>query len=253
MKRILAISDLHCGSRVGLTPPSEHKVNSRSKYHKGQIETWEWYKAKIDEIGKVDWLFILGDCVDGTGSKSDGCELNTADREEQGEYAVECIREINTDNTRMVHGTPYHVGLSEDWENPIAKALGARIGSHEFPKIEGVQFDLKHFCGSSAKKELRFTALGNEIKANREWSAQGLQPKADILIRGHVHYFAKAEDEDSIGFTMPALQGYGSKYGKRKCKGRVNYGMVLMTIKDGKVDIQKILGDKDLKCFRVRR
>ena len=142
--------------------------------------------------------------------------------------------------------------MSEDFESQIAREVGWKIGSHEQPTIAGKTFDLKHKIGSSRKKERRYTAIANEIVANREWAQAGQQKLADCVIRGHVHYFKYVRDEDSMGFTCPAMQGYGSKYGARQCSGRVNIGMVLITISDGEIYVNEYLADKDLKSLKAK-
>lgn len=258
MTKGIVISDKHCGHLVGLTPPewqipyAPHSKSQRSKFAKVQHEVWEWYVSTLKSIGNVDFVFSLGDDIDGDGGRSGGSELITVDRDEQCDMAVACNSQIKTSNPGiMVYGTPYHTGVSEDFESQIARELGWKIGSHEQPVIDGKVFDLKHKIGSSKKKELRYTALGNEIVANHEWANAGQQKRADCIIRGHVHYYKYVEDEDSMGFTCPALQGYGSKFGARQCSGRVNVGITQITIDEGMISVTPFLADKELKSLRA--
>ena len=255
---ILAISDKHCGHLVGLTPPewqipySPTSRSQRSKFARVQHEVWDWFVSTTKLIGKVDYVFDMGDNIDGDGGRSGGSELITTDRDEQSDMAVACNSQIKTDKGVMVYGTPYHTGNKEDYETQIARELGWKIGSHEQPTIAGKTFDLKHKVGSSKKKELRYTGIANEIVANREWAQAGQQKLADCVIRGHVHYFKYVRDEDSIGFTMPAMQGYGSKFGARQCSGRVNIGLVHIQISNGEIYINEYLADKDLKSLKAK-
>jgi hypothetical protein len=256
---ILAISDKHCGHLVGLTPPewqipySPTSRSQRSKFARVQHEVWDWYVSTLKLIGPVDHVFSLGDDIDGDGGRSGGSELITTDRDEQSDMAVACNGQIKVRKTGiMVYGTPYHTGQKEDYETQIAREMGWKIGSHEQPTIAGKTFDLKHKVGSSRKKELRYTAIANEIVANREWAQAGQQKLADCVIRGHVHYYKYIEDEDSIGVVCPAMQGYGSKYGARQCSGRVNIGLLLITIRDGEITVNKYLADKELKSLKAK-
>jgi len=254
---ILVVSDKHCGHLVGLTPPEwqipyfPNSRSQRSKFAKIQHEVWEWYVDTLRRIGKVDYVFDLGDNIDGKGRLSGASELITADCNEQCDMAVACNSQIKTEKGIMVYGTPYHTGVSDDDEPKIARELGWKLGSHEQPTIAGKVFDLKHQVGSSKKKELRYTAIANEVVANREWAQAGQQKLADCVIRGHVHYFKLIRDEDSTGFTCPALQGYGSKFGARQCSGRVNIGMVLITISDGEMYINEYIADGELKSLKA--
>lgn len=251
MIKVGLFGDLHCGHYVGLTPPDwQIKPSLNAKLARFQQETWDWYKTKVQEIGRLDAAFILGDMIDGTGYRSGGTEQITTDRTKQGEMAVKALSLIKADKMVMVFGTPSHTGDAEDFEIDVAKEMKCKIGSHEFPTIGNRTFDLKHYIGSSKKQEARFTALGNEIRANQEWASAGQQPRADIVVRAHCHYYGAVSNENAIGITLPALQGYGSKFGARKCSGRVNVGFVLLLI-DKDITIRPILADKELKCFRA--
>ena len=61
---------------------------------------------------------------------------------------------------------------------------------------------------------------------NGLWAARGEYPLADVIIRSHVHYHNFCGGSDWLAMTTPALQGYGSKYGARRCTGLVDVGMV---------------------------
>lgn len=235
--RVLFFNDSHCGSNVGLTPPAyqypliasptsgEH--HRRNKWAKLQRECWDWYEGFVEKIGRVDKLFCVGDLIDGAGSRSGGTEEITTDRKVQVAMAIEALEVIKTDDRVFLYGTSYHTGDQEDFETGIAEHFGAKIGSHEWEKINGCVFDLKHHQSGTKNP---FTSLYNEITANREWASAGEQPKADVLVRAHTHRFCLARMEDCIGLSLPALCGYGSKYGQRRCTRKVNFGLVMFDV-----------------------
>ena len=66
-KRVLLMGDTHCGHRVGLTPPKYQSAIPGEDYYRTQIEAWGMYKGWIEELKPVDCVFVLGDCIDGTG------------------------------------------------------------------------------------------------------------------------------------------------------------------------------------------
>ncbi len=243
IKRVLLFADSHCGSEVGLTPPSyqyqiidnppSEEVRIRNKWAKQQHECWDWYITTLDTLGHIDACFINGDCIDGDGKRSGGTELITTDRKEQVAMAIECINQIQADRYTMVFGTPYHCGNNEDFELDIAKHLGCKIGGHEWENVNGVVFDLKHKQSNCINPS---TGLFNEIRDNREWVAVGEQPKADVLVRSHTHRFCLIRTEDTIGISTPALQAYGTKFGARQCSRKVQFGMVVLDVwPDGEV------------------
>lgn len=237
--RILLPSDLHCGSNVGLTPPSyqipiipkadvktrEHK--RRNKWGLLQRECWRWYTATLELLKPIDKAFVMGDCIDGNGFRSGGTELIITDRKVQSAMAIECLQQIEADEYSFVYGTPYHTGQAEDFETEVAEALGGKIGSHEWEVVNGVTFDLKHKQGNTQNPA---TSLFNEIRDNREWVTNDEQPKADILVRGHTHRLCVLEIEDCVGISVPALQGYGTKFGSRQCTRKVQFGMVAVDV-----------------------
>lgn len=232
MKRIVAISDLHCGHLVGLTPPAWWVSKGRSRTLRAvQEEMWKFYEATLAALQPIDALLVLGDCIDGAGAKSGGTEELTTDHEEQCGMAATCIREAKAKTIVMVHGTPYHVGRGgEAHERQIAIEVGATIGGHEWAEAHGVVFDLKHKVGGSQIEHGRHTAIARERLANLLWHDRELAPRANILLRGHVHYHAGAFGPGWVGMTMPALQGPGSKFGVEQCSGLVHFGLLSFDI-----------------------
>jgi predicted phosphodiesterase len=236
MKRVLVISDLHCGHRAGLTPPSwQYKENDldyeRSKFGEIQKSIWDFYSSEIEKLQPIDSLFVMGDCIDGKGEKSGGTELIEVDRLKQTDIATECINFVKAKHIVIIRGTPYHVGKEEDFENVIAKNVNAtKIGDHEWIDINGLVFDLKHFVSSSVIPHGRHTAISRDKLWNLLWAERNGQPKSDILIRGHVHYFGYSGNSRSLNINMPALQGWGSKFGTKIPSGIVDIGLLYFDI-----------------------
>ena len=226
-KRVLAISDLHCGHQAGLTPPEWWVSPYQEKLRKQQEESWNWYKGTVKNLGKIDVLFILGDCIDGKAKKNGGTELITPKLLEQSDMAKRCIQEINFDKAYFVYGTPFHVADSgEDYEKLIADYFKADIGDHIWVDINGVVFDLKHKIGGSSIPHGRLTALAKEYLWNVQWKNIDGAPGAQIFLRGHVHYHTSCAEENYLAMTLPALQSPNTKYGASQCMGTVNFGMV---------------------------
>jgi len=235
--RVLLSGDLHCGSNVGLTPPSyqiaciqnpateEHK--KRNKWSKLQHECWKWYVETLEMLKPIDKAFIMGDCIDGSGDRSGGTELIVADRKVQAAMAIECLTQIGAKEYSFVYGTPYHTGQAEDFETEVSRAFGGKIGSHEWEEVNGVIFDLKHKQGNTQNPA---TSLFNEVRDNREWALLGEQPKANVLVRGHTHRFCCLEMEDCLAISTPALQAYGTKFGSRQCSRKVQFGLMAIDV-----------------------
>jgi hypothetical protein len=244
MKRTLVLADSHCGHQCGLTPPEwqSHRVKQpidrakRAKFATAQQEAWDWYVERTALYKPFDLVILNGDAIDGRGERSGSTELLTVDRHEQCEMACQCLRQVMTAKSQLVmtYGTGYHVGQEEDFEGVIASDMGAvKIGGHEWVDSEGVILDCKHKCGSSTVPHSRHTAVAREALWSRLWAERGLTPRADIIIRSHVHYYQYCGTEDFVAFTTPALQTMGSKYGARQCSGLVDFGFIVIETDKG--------------------
>ena len=235
--RVLLPGDLHSGSNIGLTPPAyqykviEHAIteehHKRNKWGQLQVECWDWYIKTLNILKPIDKCFVMGDLIDGDGSRSGGTELITTDRKVQTGMAIEALGPIQAKGMVFVYGTPYHTGKTEDWETDVSEYFGCKIGSHEWETINGVVFDLKHKQSNTKNPA---TSLYNEIVDNREWAINGEQPKADVLVRAHTHRFCSVQIEDCLAVSIPALQSYGSKFGARQCTRKVQFGLVALDV-----------------------
>ena len=260
MKRIVCIADLHCGHRVGLTPPDyqffgknpEHQYN---KWYRIQQECWNWYQRKVKQHEGPDILVVNGDLIDGRSEKSGGVELISIDRNEQIKMAADCINIWKAKHVVIVRGTPYHAGEFESWEDlvlPLIQCDSIKIGDHEWINVEGVVFDFKHHVGQSMVPYGRKTALTRDQIWNTIWAEAGMQPRADWIVRSHVHYseggYRQVGRREVWAITTPALQAMGSRYGARRCSGLVDYGFVWWNI-----ERRKIIWDREIAFILSQR
>lgn len=231
--RVLLLSDFHSGHVVGLTHPDfnpRYGDIKKDKLGEHRYELYKWFKKEVDALKPIDIMVLNGDAIDGKGKKSGATELITADRDEQCDMAEAAIVDIGASENYMSYGTPYHTGKYEDWEKQIADNVGAEIYSHGHLCVRGLVFDYKHFIGSSNVPHGRHTAIARDRLWNILWAEHGECPKADVIVRSHVHYYAGAFGADWLGIITPALQHYGSKHGARNCSGIVDFGFVYFDV-----------------------
>lgn len=253
MLNVVAIGDMHCGHKVGLTPPEWYVNKHKYKLRSQQEEMWEFYASSLKNTGKIDILFVNGDSIDGSGKRSGGTELLTTDRHEQCDIATRCIQEANADKVYMTFGTPYHTGVNEDFETIIAKNVNAvALDDQLFVNVNGIIFDVKHHTNGSVTPYGRATAIGRSKVWNTEWSETGNQPKANCFLRSHVHYDKHTGDSKFIAMTLPALQGPDTKYGGRRCEGTVSFGLTNFKVaKNQKIsNLFWEVHTKDLETFK---
>lgn len=232
-KRILVINDTHCGHLVGLTPPAfnpKFKSANKQKLSDDRAVYWNFFSDTVESLRPIDAVFHVGDAIDGKGEASGGTEQLTTDRNEQCSMGVEVMKFVKASASFMVCGTPYHVGREEDWEKQIADEVGARISSHEWVDVNGLVFDLKHHVSGSQTPQGRHTAMARERLWNVLWAEHGEYPKSHVLLRGHVHYHNYCGGYQWLAMTLPALQGYGSKFGARRMSGTVDFGLTFFEV-----------------------
>lgn len=245
MKKIVIISDLHAGSAFGLSSP-EYWQREYPKRYAMQKESWNAYASMTRKWAKPDLLVVNGDCIDGTQSKSCGAELVTNDRLEQCKMAKICIEAWKAKKILMTFGTAYHVSeTGEDFERQIADDLGATIEGRLFFKIEDLIFDCRHKIGSSGIPHGRATAILRDVSWGILKSALDEEPRADVLVRSHVHYHIWVEQPGRVAFTTPALQLSRGRYGSRECTGETHWGAIRLTVHKG-----QIIG-KDVICHKL--
>jgi len=229
MKRVVILSDFHCGHHVGLTPP---KFNPKLTEGEGLLlydtrqKYWDFFSKTIKSLQPIDILVVNGDLIDGKGVKSGGTEQITTDRNSQVDMAVATVKFCKANKIFMSYGTGYHTGNDEDWEKQVADECGADIHSRGWIDVNGLVFDYKHHIGGSQSPSGRLTPLLTEKIWSVLWAEHDEYPKAQVLVRSHVHYFMYGGGYNWLGITTPALQGYGSKFGARRMKGTVDFGLL---------------------------
>lgn len=209
-----------------------------------QATTWDWYAATLAKLQPIDVLVVNGDAIDGKGERSGGTEQFEMDRHEQALIAARCIREAKAGKVYVIRGTPYHVGKDEDFEDTVASEVGAaHVGYHDWIDCAGVVFDFKHKVSTSSIPHGRHTGPARSALWNALWAERGLQPRAQVFVRSHAHYFDYSGDARTLIIVTPALQGFGSKYGAAECEGTVDVGLVSFDCQDGRYTWKAHLAD----------
>lgn len=237
MTRIVIISDTHCGHRSGLTPPAWQYQDEdgpvMQKYYEIQKVMWEWYSETLESLQPIDRLICNGDAIDGKSDRSGGTELITSDRRVQCQMAQKCIEEAHAKRVAVIKGTPYHTGEEEDWEEILADMVHAdRCGYHEWFDANGIVIDCRHAVGGSQIPHGRHTALARAVMWNRLWAEREMQPKANVLIRSHVHYHVFNGGAGWLAMTTPSLQAY-TKFGSRMIDGTNDIGLISIDVEEG--------------------
>ena len=256
-KRVIACGDMHGGHYVGLTPPKyQSKVRGEVAY-KCQRECFKFWESELKPLKPIHLLIHNGDATEGKGKRSGGNELIHPKRTTQANIATENIMVANPQKVVITRGTPYHVGVDEDFEDIVADNLNREgvqtiIKDHAFIDVNGTLFNVKHKIGGSSVPYSRATAISKENTWNMYWAEIGDQPRkvgSTVFLRSHVHYYGFTGDDTFLAVILPALQAHKTTWGARQCSGVVKFGFVVFDCyEDGSVQwFAKILPIKSLR------
>lgn len=244
MLAIAAISDLHCGSHVGLFPPDfVDRAGNPIAQNVVQAWLWECWKHYCQRawLTPVRAVVVNGDVVDGKQGKSGGLGA-MPDLADQRRAAVTCLEYLLSGFQErpalfFVRGTPYHVGNDGDDEESIAEAMhgeeyeGEGIGYRARAVLNlKVGEVLCHFSHHVAYSSINAaTPLGREIQRAKK-RAQFGAPLPDLLIRSHVHQHAIASIDGIQAVSLPCWQMPGSHIYKNNAHPVVDIGGAIIWI-----------------------
>ena len=239
MKRIAVIADTHCGSIWGLAPDEYDGGGERAESIRHEM--WNAYKETVDMLKPFYAVILNSDLIDGRNDKSGGQELISGKMKTQIEIAEKCIEVLDCENLYFSTGTPYHVGKEENFEELLASNFGKTVDKTIDLDIDGWIVNAKHHIGRSIIPHGRFTPGARAQLWNALQADTGNYPKADIIIRSHVHYYTQARYSKKIMITTPCMQAPFTIYGDR-CEGIVNLGWMYIDIepKDDKKYIRQL-------------
>ena len=225
-KRVLILSDTHCGHKTGLLPSNWHRPYSEERHDHIAIELWEQFVKIVEPLKPIDICIANGDLIDG---RENSVECIDGNRKKQAEIASACLKYIEAKKYVVIKGTPYHVGRNENYEENIAIEVDAKLfGAHEFIDVNGLIFDCKHKVGSSGIPHGPYTPIAKERLWSILWADKG-QPQSKIIIRSHTHKFNYCGDFDWLGLTTPGLQGT-SEYGVTQVSRTIDFGVVYFDV-----------------------
>lgn len=232
--RVVAIGDLHCGHWSGITPTGWHLRSAHPARQAWQRESWEALRRVAHEHARPRVLIVLGDAVCLTDPQWGAGEQVEGDPLQMRTMAVQAINLFHARKVVIVRGTARHVVAGGiDVEDLVAEAFDTTAHDHAFVEVDGYIIDAKHHVGRTQTD----AALLAEVRANREWAELGVQPRADAILRGHVHEGRGTMRAGVTAMTLPALQGW-TTYGARRCRWPVHWGYVWSDIDGKPEDVQ---------------
>ena len=226
INNVIVVSDLHCGCRVGLCPPTA-RLDGGGIYHAGPIQTqsWKWWQEFWGEWvptvtrGEPFAVVVNGDAIDGRHhGATTQVSQNLADQENIAAEILAHIRIRCDGRLYMIKGTEIHVGTSAEDEERLARRVGAipdRQGHHSrgalWMQVGKALVHYAHHIGATSRAAYESSALMGEFTEMLTEAAKQRLAPPDIVVRSHRHRHIKVEvpTENTYGiiFTTPSWQG----------------------------------------------
>ena len=206
--RLVQINDLHAGSRHAAIPP-DWKMNDGATAPATEANHWIYEKleACAEEFGKPDILIVDGDLVDGDDHLNYAREVWATDPIDQINLGKHFIEMWNAKEVYVIYGSKYHVQLKGlPIEQVIAREVKAKAAGWRLVKdFAGVSTSISHkITFSKSSWQYRTTPLAIQMVLNR---LQNGVNSADLILRGHAHYFCFAGFSDQLAMVVPGFQG----------------------------------------------
>lgn len=254
-KSILVLGDMHIGSWHSVSTPKMHVTaidNSNASVNAtdAQLYLLEGWKKIAKEWRNSDEIVILGDAVDVASFRSEGSSnmwsINAAD---QIKVCKELMSLYKPKKLFLIRGTAVHVIKDETYvEEILAESLGAqkfKSGTYTrqrfimVDKYSGIKFDFAHHVGTSRVFHYRSTPITRELMTSLLVSSE--REKADVIVRGHAHYFWHTESEHRHAFIAPCWQlATPLAYKMSPAGAKTGLGALrFITHKDGTLEYQK--------------
>ena len=184
-KRLLMVSDLHCGHRVGLSHP-DFGLN------KHQAKLFARWSDMCSKVGKVDGVLVCGDSSEGPNRKNNGLGCWTTDALEQIDVGVKLLKMIDADMYYTLMGSHYHImngNLNSD--QLLARFLNGRYEPDQVIRLNQRRIHAAHKApvgqGEDRKPNASGRLIGNMLMNQQ---ANGI---FDVEVRGHVHYYSHTQ------------------------------------------------------------
>jgi len=198
MKTELAVvvSDIHCGSEVGLAPPKVTLRNGNEvTFGKNLHQKWLWqcWTKAVTEvvtiIGKSKAALIVnGDATEGVHHRNEK-DLLAAEIDKHIEMAQECLLPLSRacSSTFVVKGTECH---TQGMEDLLAAELGASGGKAKdkwLIDINGCLIDAAHHMGTTSRAYLEASLMSIHMGNARLNYVRSGHKVPKVYLRAHRH------------------------------------------------------------------
>lgn len=202
IRNIAVVSDLHCGDQFGLCPDKVRldgggyyeSSTLQKKVNRMWLESFKWVKQTIKDEPFV--LVINGDAIDGKPHQS---KTQISDNYSDQISIAETILRPVLDDPKCkkyyhIRGTEAHVGKSGEYEELLAKKLGAipdEFGNHArwemWYEIGKSLVHFSHHIGTTGSSSYESTAVYKELVEAFVEAGRWNEKPPSVIVRSHRH------------------------------------------------------------------
>lgn len=257
------VSDLHCGSTLGLCPPQGVQLDDGGQYvpsaaQKALWACWlDYWKAVATERRKRgDKLIVCinGDAVDGAhhGTTQIVTENLPVTQHEIAMATLAPMLKLRPDSIILIRGTEAHVGGSAAYEERLARELdcvpdpksGASSHWHFQADSQGVMLDFAHHGRLGQRPWTKMTGPGTLAAQIVLAAAKHGSRCPQVVVRSHYHQWADSGDNFAARVVQIAGWQLSTSFVHRIAAGSLpEVGGILIACEAGKFEIQKVKFD----------
>lgn len=192
---MVVVSDLHCGSDVGLCcPDAPTKSGNTIGLGQNAVQQWLWLcwqsaLARVQEIVGNDpfVLVVNGDATEGTHRRT--VEIVAATIEEHTEIARLCLEPLaqGASSIFVTKGTECHTAGCETVLAQKLGAQGAEARNKWLVRIAGTLVDIAHHMPCTSRAYLEASAMGIVMGNARQNYMRNQHEIPSVFLRGHRH------------------------------------------------------------------
>lgn len=230
-RTLIVVSDTHAGCRMAICGKDPIRLDGGGWYQPSAFQTklWDWWREFWDEwvpqVTKREAFDLVhnGDAIEGVHHRATTMiSHNLEDQQRIAELTLQrAVDRCHKSGGRYFHirGTEAHVGQSGEYEERLARSLGA------VPNAEGqyARFDLwkrvgdrclvhlLHHIGTTGSAAHEASAVNAELTAEYVEAARWHREPPDFVVRSHRHRSIAVDLNSAKGYAAgivtPAWQG----------------------------------------------
>lgn len=219
IEHLLVVSDLHCGSTIGLMPYRHERRVAKTVIEGNPVQRWYW--DQWQELADV-WLpdvaqgvpyaiVYNGDLIDGNHHKTK--EIVSPDELDHSDIAIRCCEYLGKGASAsiVVEGTECHTKESEHNIAKALKAVGPLGGVGAWPRFDAIvgkhRVIAQHHISTSIRPWTEATGLGVALSNEQIEACRAGERMPTVLCSAHRHRPGLYQTSSGISLVTGAWQG----------------------------------------------